>query len=39
MYQIINDDCLKALDEIENNSIDSIITDPPYRINKYNKKI
>ena len=32
-YKIINDDCLKALDKIENNSIDAIVTDPPYELN------
>lgn len=30
---IINDDCLKALDGIEVNSVDAIITDPPYELN------
>lgn len=30
---IINDDCLKALDGIEGNSVDAIITDPPYELN------
>ena len=37
MYKIINDDCLKALDEIEENCIDSIVTDPPYELNFMNK--
>ena len=32
-FKLINNDCLKALDELEENSIDSIVTDPPYRIN------
>ena len=32
MYKIINDDCLKALDEMEENCIDSIVTDPPYEL-------
>ena len=39
MIKIYNNDCLNQLDLINENSIDSIITDPPYRINKYNKKI
>ena len=30
MTQIINDDCLNALKDIPNNSIDLIITSPPY---------
>ena len=29
-YKIKNQDCLKALDEIEENSIDMIFSDPPY---------
>lgn len=32
-YTIYNDDCLKKLDELEENSIDSIVTDPPYELN------
>lgn len=32
-YEIYNDDCLKKLDEIEENTIDSIVTDPPYELN------
>lgn len=28
--KIIRDDCLLALDKIESNSVDCIITDPPY---------
>lgn len=31
--KLINDDCLKALDELQENSIDSIVTDPPYELN------
>jgi len=27
---IINDDCLHAMQGLEDNSIDSIVTDPPY---------
>ena len=30
---IINDDCLNALKQLPDNSIDSMITDPPYGIN------
>ena len=30
MIKLINDDCLNALDKISNNSIDVIITSPPY---------
>lgn len=33
MYKIINDDCLKVLETIKDNSIDVIITDPPYELN------
>lgn len=36
-FKIINDDCLIALEELEENSIDSIITDPPYELNFMNK--
>ena len=32
-YKIFNDDCLKKLAELEENSIDSILTDPPYELN------
>lgn len=32
MYKIYNDDCLKKLDEFEENSIDCIVTDPPYEL-------
>ena len=30
MIRLINDDCLKALQELPENSIDTCITDPPY---------
>lgn len=33
MIDIINDSMLKLLDYIEPNSIDSIVTDPPYELN------
>lgn len=29
-YVLLNDDCLNALKELPDNSIDSIVTDPPY---------
>ena len=32
MYKIINEDCLKAMKKMPANSIDTIITDPPYGI-------
>lgn len=32
--QIINDDCFNILPKIKNNSIDLILTDPPYAISK-----
>lgn len=35
---IINDDCLKALDTLEPNSIDSIVTDPPYGLTSITKR-
>lgn len=35
---IYNGDCLNILKEFEDNSIDSIITDPPYGISFMNKK-
>ena len=35
---IINNDCLKAMKEMEDNSVDSIVVDPPYGISFMNKK-
>lgn len=35
--QLIIGDCLEELDKIEENSIDAIITDPPYELNFMNK--
>ena len=32
-YNLINGDMLEELDKLEENSIDSIITDPPYELN------
>lgn len=34
-YKLINDDCFSALKNIPDNSIDLILTDPPYNIAKY----
>lgn len=31
-YKLINKDCIEAMKELESNSIDSIITDPPYEL-------
>ena len=33
MIELYNADCLLALDELEENSVDSIVTDPPYELN------
>ena len=38
IYKLINDNCLNAMKEIEENSIDAIITDPPYGIDFMSKK-
>jgi DNA modification methylase len=37
-YKIINNDCLDAMRLIESNSIDSIVTDPPYGLSFMGKK-
>jgi len=29
-FRLINDDCLKALKDIDDNSVDLVVTDPPY---------
>lgn len=34
-YLLINDDCFAILEKIPDNSIDLILTDPPYNIAKY----
>ena len=34
MYKLINEDCLQAIKSIPNNSIDLVITDPPYCLGK-----
>ena len=31
--KLINNDCLKAMTELLDNSVDTIITDPPYGLN------
>ena len=36
--KIINNDCIKAMKEIEENSVDTIITDPPYGLSFMGKK-
>ena len=33
MVNIINGDCLEELDKLQENSVDSIVTDPPYELN------
>lgn len=38
MYQISQGDCLDKLDELEENSIDCIITDPPYGLTSITKR-
>ena len=35
-YKLYQGNMLDMLEVIEANSIDSIVTDPPYRIDKYN---
>ena len=34
--KLYNDDCLNVLKEIEDNSVDFILTDPPYNIARDN---
>lgn len=38
MIRLYNQDCLRALRNIESNSVDLIITDPPYNIGNFMKK-
>lgn len=38
MINLYNEDCLEAMKRLEDCSIDSIVTDPPYGINFMNKK-
>lgn len=35
LLKLFNSDCIKALKEIENNSINLILTDPPYNIGNF----
>lgn len=37
-YTILNQSCLDAMDSMEENSIDAIVTDPPYEIGFMGKK-
>ena len=37
-YKIINGDSLKVLDTFEENSVDAIVTDPPYELGFMGKK-
>jgi len=37
-YKIINSDCIEAMRGMEDNSIDSIVTDPPYGLSFMGKK-
>lgn len=37
-YQIIHSECLAALKQMQDNSVDSIVTDPPYGISFMGKK-
>jgi DNA modification methylase len=36
-YKILNGDCLEVLKTIKDNSVDSIVTDPPYGLSKHSK--
>jgi len=38
MIEVINGDCLKEMAKLKENSVDSIVTDPPYGINFMGKK-
>jgi len=37
-YQLYNDDCLNALKSIPENSVDSVVTDPPYGLSFMGRK-
>jgi len=37
-YQLLHGDCLERLKEIEDNSVDAIVTDPPYGLSFMGKK-
>lgn len=34
MNKLINGDCFEAISELEDNSIDLVVTDPPYELGK-----
>lgn len=38
MYKIYNEDCLIQLNKLDENSIDSIVTDPPYGLTSITKR-
>lgn len=38
IYKIINGDSLQELDKLDENSIDSIVTDPPYGLTSITKR-
>ena len=38
MIELIHGDCLEKLKELENNSVDSVVTDPPYGLSFMGKK-
>ena len=35
-FQLFNDDCLQKMKDLDDDSIDLILTDPPYNINHNN---
>lgn len=37
-YTILNGDCLEVLKTIEDNSVDSIVTDPPYGLSQHSQQ-
>ncbi|GAL07936.1 hypothetical protein JCM19237_316 [Photobacterium aphoticum] len=38
MHQLMRGDCLELMKSLPDNSVDSIVTDPPYGISFMNKK-
>lgn len=36
--KLFNDNCIKAMEKIEESSIDLIVTDPPYNLGNFMKK-
>ena len=38
LNQIYNTDCLEGLKQIDSESIDTIISDPPYQLDSINKR-